>query len=193
MSHSRRRVLKASAVALSGAGAGAFAASSTAQQARAAEVDLSVTGDEVEIREATIAAVWLEADIEWSYEVPSEESPATLVVDLLAGTSEDSMSVVESTESDQVFLSAGESESLKADLLEADTLAADDLVPSEGGATTETTVHVGVDMRLLDDSGLTIAADSKTDTASVSVTKSDYDPTQYGSVSGSGELTIELE
>jgi len=38
-----------------------------------------------------------------------------------------------------------------------------------------------------------LAADSQATTATLAITKSDYNPQEYGSVSGSGELTVELE
>jgi len=69
----------------------------------------------------------------------------------------------------------------------------DDLVPSEGGETVETKVHVGAEMQLEDEAGLVIAADSQSDTATVSIEKSAYDPDKHGALAGTGELVVELE
>lgn len=194
MPTSRRRVLSAPAVLLSGGVAGALLASSTdTATAAAADASLSVTGDEIEVRENRIAAVWLTVDVDWSYEIPSEESPSYLELTLLAGSGPDDMTTVATDESEQYFLEMSDSESFEVDLLEADVLESDDLVPGEGGEITDTEVHLGVEMRLYDKNDLVIAADSQTDTATIAVTKSAYNPDEYGSVSGSGELTVELE
>lgn len=186
-------MLRGSAVLLTGAAAGALMTSRTADPATAADVSLSVTGDELEVRENRIAAVWLDVTADWTYEVPHEESPDTLVVDLLAGTDSDAMDVVASDDSEQLFLDASGDESFQVDLLDAGVLESDDLVPATEGASDSTTVHVGVELRLLDANELVIAADAATDTATLTIERSDYDPSEYGAVSGSGELTVELE
>jgi len=112
---------------------------------------------------------------------------------LLAGTDAEEMTEVASTESKQLFLEASEDESFAVDLLDEGVLGEDAIVPAEGGATAETTVHLAVEMRLYDDADLVLAADSQATTATLAITKSDYNPQEYGSISGSGELTVELE
>lgn len=192
---SRRRMLRASAVLLSGGAAGALATGVTSERVTAAQAEtgLSVTGDEVTVRNGALAALWLDVAVAWSYAVPSGERPSQVVVDVLAGTSADDMTVVATVESDEVFLEASGEDSVRVDLLDAGVVTADGLVPSEGGETAETTIHVAVEQRVYDESGLVIAADSQTDTATVAIEKSDYDPSEYGTVSGSGELTVVVE
>lgn len=185
-------MLRASAVALSGGAAGALVTNSITDDAAAAEADLTVAGDEATVREGDLAAVWLDLTVEWAYAVPSGERPETVVVDVLAGDSDD-LTVVDSAESNEVFLESSGTETFQVDLLDAGVVEADDLVPDEGGEVAETTIHVGTEMRLSDESDLVIAADSQTDTATLTIEKSAYDPDEYGAVSGAGELTLDVE
>jgi len=186
-------MLRSSAVLLTGSAVGAGVSGSIADKATAADVSLDVQGDEATVRQGNLAGVQLTADVSWSYSVPSDESPKRLVVALLAGTDAEDMTEVASNESQQLFLEASEDESFSVDLLDEGVLSGDAIVPGEGGATAETTVHLAVEMRLYDDADLVLAADSQATTATLSLTKSDYNPQEYGSVSGSGELTVELE
>jgi hypothetical protein len=188
-------MLRASAVLLSGGAAGALATGVASERVTAAEADtgLSVEGDDVTVRDGALAALWLDLTVQWSYAVPSGERPERVVVDVLAGTSADDLTVVDSIEDDAVFLESSGEDSVRVDLLDAGVVSADGVVPTEGGETAETTIHVGVEQRVIDESGLVIAADSQTDTATLAIEKSDYDPDEYGTVSGSGSLTVELE
>lgn len=187
-------MLQSSAILIAGGLAGATLTTTQTDTVEAAEtdVDLTVTGDEAEVREGDLAAIWLDVAVGWAYSVTPEVSPDTLVLEVLAGTDADDMHVVASDESGQMFLESSGDETFSVDLLAEDVLEADGLVPDEGGEVDETTVHVGVEMQLLDESGLAIAADAQTDTATLTIEKSDYDPDEYGSIAGEGELTIEL-
>lgn len=186
-------MLRASAVLLSGGAAGALTMDRLTTDARAAEADLSVAGDDVTVRDGSLAAVWLDLTAEWAYALPSGEQPATAVVDVLAGASAEDMTVVDSAEESVTFLEESGERTFSVDLLDAGVLDADELVPAEGGETAETTVHLGVEFRVIDENGLVVAADSQTDTAVLAIEKSDYDPDEYGAVGGSGALTVELE
>lgn len=186
-------MLRASAVALSGAAAGALTTSIASQDAVAAETTLSVTGDEVTVKNGELTAVRLDLTVEWSYEVPSDKNPKTLVVDVLAGTDAEQLTTVASAGSEQLFLSGDGTESFNVDLLANGALDADALVPADGGETLETTVEIGAEMRLLDDSELVIAADSQTDTATLTIERAAYDPAEHGTLTGSGSLTVETE
>lgn len=185
-------MLKLSAVALTGGAVGAGLTTSIAPKATAAETDFTVTGDELVIRDEALAALWLTIDAEWSYAVPSGEHPETVVVDVLAGDSTDTMDTVASAESSEVFLEASGAETIEADLLDANVVDAKTLVPAEGEIE-ETTIYVGTEMRVYDENGLVIAADSQTDTATVTIERDEYNPDEYGTVGGAGELTVEVE
>jgi hypothetical protein len=187
-------MLRSSAVLLGGGAVGALAQRTVVSNAAAqADTALSVSGDEVTIRNGSLAAVNLSLTVAWEYAVPSGERPDTVEIDVRAGQSADALQAVASGQSSEAFLESSGEQSFEVDLLAEGVLSADALVPSEGGTTAETEAVIGAEMRLLDESGLAIATDSQTATSTLSVTKSDYDPSEYGTVSGSGELTIELE
>jgi len=189
---SRRRMLAATGSLLTGGAVGAVATSRIVEPARAAEADLSVAGDEVTVRNGSVAGVWLDLAVEWAYAVPSGEQPATAVVDVLAGTG-DELPVVETIENDATFLEESGEGTISVNLLEAGGLDGATLVPETAGETRETTVDLAVEFRVIDEGGLVIAADSQTDTATVAVTLSEYDPGEHGTVAGSGELTVTVE
>jgi hypothetical protein len=91
-----------------------------------------------------------------------------------------------------VFLTNSGEQSFSVDLLAEGVVDADSVTPSERGASTATEIVVGVELRLRDASDMVIAADSRTDTATIEVTKDDYDPDAHGTVSGEGSVTIEV-
>jgi hypothetical protein len=186
-------MLRGSAALLTGGAVGAAAFREVAQPTTArATASLAIDGDDTIIRTGTLQHVWLNAAVAWSYAVPSGENPKTAEIELLAGTEPDALSAVASHSEDAVFLESSGEQSFEVDLL-GDVLDASALVPDEGGTTTETTVHVAVRFRVLDGSGAVIAAADASDTATLAVTKSSYDPQEYGDVSGSGELTLIVE
>lgn len=184
-------MLRASGAVLTGGAAGALVSHSL-DDARAAETDLSVSGDEVVVRNQTIEALWLTLGVGWAYQVPSGERPAQVTVAVLAGTDSGDLSTVATATSDQSFLESSGEESFEVDLVAEDIVTADALVPGEGGTTAETTVHVGAEMRLTDENDMVIAAASQTDTATVAIEKSAYDPSEHGSLTGTGSVTVEL-
>jgi hypothetical protein len=191
-------MLRGSAVLLTGGAVGAAAFREAAQDTAAqsdADVALDVAGDEVTIRDGSLAAVTLSVTADWSYAIPSGENPATATIAVLAaeGDAPNELTEVTAATSDAAFLESSGTESVSADLLAADVLAADSLVPSEGGDVVETVVTVGVEFRVESESGMVLAADSATDTATLAVEQSAYDPQQYGTVTGSGELTVEVQ
>ena len=187
-------MLRSSAALATGGVVGAATISRIASEpAQAADTDLTVEGDSVTVRGDAIAAVPLSLSVGWAYEVPASEEPAELTLDVLAGRSQDDLTVVASETTDQLFLSNSGEESFEVDLLGEGVVEAETMLPAERGATTATDVVVGVELRLTDPSGLVIAADSETTTTTtLEVTKDPYDPTDHGNVTGAGSVTIEL-
>lgn len=186
-------MLRSSATLLSGGVVGAVTASRIASESVAADTALSVSGDEVTIRGESIAAVTLNLTVTWEYEVPSGEAPDQLVLDILAGQSEEDLSVVASHEETSVFLMNSGEQSFSVDLLSEGIVESDAITPSERGAETSTEIVVGAELRLRDESDMVIAADSQTDTATVTIEKDDYNPDAHGTVSGSGSVTVQVE
>jgi len=77
------------------------------------------------------------------------------------------------------------------DLLAEGALAAADLTPDSGSRATDVTVEATFTVE--NGSGEVLAEDTASDTASLSVEKAAIDPSEFGTVEGSGGLSIELE
>lgn len=185
-------MLTASGSLLAGAVAGAGVVAQSSEPARAAETDFKVAGDDVKIQQGEIAALQLALNVGWGYDLPSGKSPSRAVVRALAGPTVDELSQVASVESNVTFLQESGEESFTADVLQADGLTADALRPPEG-ETAETTVAVGSELQVYSESDTLLAAASRVDTATVSVTVPSYDAGEYGSLAGSGALTVRVE
>lgn len=123
----------------------------------------------------------------WAYDVPDSAAPSTVVVELAAATDGDTPTVVASAESAELFTEAEGSESLEAGLL-GDVVDADALAPGSGER--ETVVDVEARLRVEDGAGEVLAEASATDSAPVTVERT-ASASEYGSVGGSGSLTIE--
>lgn len=186
----RRSLLRGVAVAGAGGGAALAGVAVASDEATGqAALTLDVTGDSAALgADETVTALSLAVDVEWAYDVPETSSPETAVVELAAATGGDDPTVVASAESAQLFTSAEGSESFDAGLL-GDVVAASELAPDAG--TRETSVTAEARFRLEDSSGDVLAAATSADTATVSVERDAADPSEYGSVGGSGSLTIE--
>jgi hypothetical protein len=182
-------MLTATGAAAAAAGIGVVTISRTAQRTTAASADLTIDGDSVTVRNGTIEAVTLAATATWEYDLPSGERPSQAVVELQAG---DGLEAIETATSDATFLESDGEETFSVDLLVADVVSADTIRPETGGETIETTIPVGVAFEVIDEGGAVIASDTVATDATVSVTQSDYDPSEYGGVAGAGELTVEL-
>ena len=210
----RRTLLRASALAVGGGGAGAavVAAGSDDAGAQTALV-LDVAGDSATLgADERVTALTLDAEIEWAYDLPDAASPETVVVEIAAGTDSvtvvdsaesaspdtvivelaagvDDVTTLESAESAQLFTSAEGSESFDVDLLSEGVVDAAALTPESGSR--ETSVTVEARLRVEDADGEALARETASDTAPVTVERDGLDASAYGSVGGSGELTIE--
>ena len=185
----RRTLLRASALAVGGGGAGAVVVAAGSDDAGAqTALVLDVAGDSATLgADERVTAVRLSVDVEWAYDLPDAASPETVVVEIAAGT--DSVTVVDTAESAQLFTSAEGSESFDVDLLSEDAVDAAALAPESGER--ETAVTVEARLRVESSDGSVLANETASDTAPVTVEVDGLDASAYGSVGGSGELTIE--
>jgi len=186
-------MLAATGTLLAGGATGGLATYSLTDSARGATAELTVTGDEAVVRDGSLTAVWLDLAVEWGYAVPSGEQPDTAIIEVAAGADADSLTVVDSAQRGVTFLEESGSETFEADLLKAGALDAADLVPDAAGDSVSTEVVVGAELRVVDTAEMVIAAASKTDTATVTVGKSDYNPDEYGDLAGVGNVTVQTE
>lgn len=158
------------------------------ESAAQAALTLEVTGDSATLgADESVTALTLSVDIEWAYDVPDSAAPATVVVELAAATDGDAPTVVASAESAELFTEASGEESLEAGLL-GEVVAADALAPADGER--ETTIDVEASMRVENSAGDVLAEATATDSAPVTVERT-ASASEYGSVGGSGEVTIE--
>ena len=185
----RRTLLRASAAALGGSAAtAAVVAAGSDDAAGQTALALDVAGDSATLgADESVTALTLDAEIEWAYDLPDAASPETVVVEIAAGT--DSVTVVDSAESAQLFTDAEGSESFDVDLLAEGAVDAAALAPESGER--ETTVTVEARLRVEASDGSVLARETASDTAPVTVESDGLDASAYGSVGGSGELTIE--
>jgi len=153
-----------------------------------AALTLDVTGDSATLgADESVTALTLAVDIEWAYDVPDSARPSTVVVELAAATDSEEPTVVASAESAELFTEAEGSESLEAGLL-SEVVDADALAPADGER--ETVVSVEARLRVENSGGEVLAEATATDTAPVTVERT-AEASAYGSVGGSGSLTIE--
>jgi len=134
-----------------------------------------------------VTALTLSCEVGWAYDVPDSAAPSTVVVELAAATDGDDLTQVASAESAELFTEAQGTESLEAGLL-GDVVAADALAPADGER--ETVVDVEARLRVENSGGEVLAEATATDTAPVTVERT-ASASEYGSVGGTGSVTIE--
>jgi hypothetical protein len=184
----RRDLLRASAAAVGGGAATAGLVSLAGDSEAQAALTLEVTGDSATLgADESVTALTLAVDVEWAYDVPDSASPSTVVVELAAATDGDAPTVVASAEHAELFTEAEGEESLEAGLL-GEVVDGSALAPDSGER--ETTIDVEARMRVESSSGAVLAEATATDTAPVTVERK-ASASEYGSVGGSGSVTIE--
>ncbi|UXF50872.1 MAG: hypothetical protein HQRvContig02_58 [Haloquadratum phage sp.] len=186
----RRALLRASAAAVGGGGAafGAVQLASESADAQAA-LALDVAGDSATLgADESVTALTLSVDVEWAYDVPDSAAPSTVVVELAAAAGDEALTTVASAESAELFTEADGTESFDVGLL-GEVVDASALAPKSGER--ETTITVEASLAVENSAGEVLARASSTDTAPVSVERESEPGSEYGSVGGSGSLTIE--
>jgi len=187
----RRRQLLRALGAAAGGSAATFAGLTVATGESGAQtaLTLDVAGDSASLgADGSVASVTLDLDIEWAYELPSATSPETVIIEVAAGTGDD-LTVVGSAESAQLFTDADGSESFDVDLLDAGALSASQLTP-DGAGTAETVVTVEARLRVESSTDTVLARETTASDATLTVTREGVTASEYGSVGGSGSLTI---
>jgi hypothetical protein len=188
----RRALLRVAAGVLGGGAATAAGLSVASESAAQTALTLSVDGDSATIgADGGVEAVTLDLDVEWAYDLPDETAPATVIVEVAAGTDGD-LTVVGSAESSQLFVEADGSESFDVGLLAEGVLSAGALEPDSTG-TRETTVTVEARLRVESTSDSVLAKETASDTAVLTVTRDGVEASEYGAVGGDGSLSISTE
>ena len=189
----RRAVLRVAAGVLGGGAATAAGLSVATGGAAQTGLTLDVDGDSAEIgTDGSVSAVTLDLDVEWAYDLPSETSPSTVLVEVAAGPADGSVTVVGSAESAQLFVEADGSESFDVGLIEQSALSASAVEP-DGTGERETDVTVEARLRVESSGGTVLARETTNDTATLTVTRDGVEASEYGAVGGSGSLTISTQ
>ena len=188
----RRTLLRVAAGAVGGGAATAAGLSVATGGAAETALSLDVDGDSAEIgTDGSVSEVQLDLTVEWAYDLPDETAPATVIVEVAAGTDGD-LTVVGSAESAQLFVEADGSESFDVGLISEGALAASDVEPS-GTGERETDVVVEARLRVENSGGTVLARETTSDTAVLTVTRDGVEASEYGAVGGDGSLTISTE
>jgi len=188
----RRTLLRVTGAALGGGAATAAGLSVATGGAAQTGLTLEVDGDSAEIgTDGSVSSVQLDLDVEWAYDLPSETSPATVLVEVAAGT-DGELSVVGSAESAQLFVEADGTESFDVGLLAEGALSASDVEP-DGTGERETSVTVEARLRVENSGGDVLAKETTSDTATLTVTRDGVDASAFGAVGGDGSLSIATE
>ena len=189
----RRQLLRAGAAAVGGAGVAAVGLRSGGEAAAEATTTLSLAGDSTSLGpDGAVTAVRLALDVQWAYDLPDSAAPEQAVVEVAAAESGGDLTVVATERSAQLFPEADGSESVAVGLLDAGVLEADALAPDAGG-TRETDVDVEARLRVESGDEELLAEASSADTAVVTVERDGVAASEYGSVGGSGSLTVSGE
>jgi len=188
----RRALLRVAAGVLGGGAATAAGLSVASESAAQTALTLDVAGDSATLAtDGSVSAVSLDLDVEWQYDLPSETSPSTVVIEVAAGT-DGELSVVASAEPAQLFTEADGSESFDVGLIEQGALSSSDVEP-DGTGERETDVTVEARLRVENSGGDVLAKETASDTATLTVTRDGVEASQYGQVGGSGSLAITTE
>jgi hypothetical protein len=186
----RRTLLRVAAGAIGGGAATAAGLSVATGGAAQTGLTLDVAGDSAQIgTDGSVSAVTLDLEVNWQYDLPDETAPATVIVEVAAGT-DGELTVVGSAESSQLFVEADGSESFDVGLISEGAIAASDVEP-DGTGTAETDVTVEARLRVENAGGDVLARETTSDTATLTVTRDGVEASEYGEVGGSGSLTIE--
>jgi hypothetical protein len=78
---------------------------------------------------------------------------------------------------------------VSADLLAEGVVSASELAPGAGSRETDVVIEAAFEVR--NDQGAALASATASDTPTLTVERSGYEASEYGSVGGSGSLTIE--
>ena len=143
----------------------------------------------VQAVERSVTAVTLDLTVEWSFDLPSGVQPAETVVTVRAGKPDGELTELASETGTTLFREDSGSTDVSADLLAEGVVTASELAP--GAGTRETDVVIEATFEVVNDEGTALASATASDTATLTVERTGYDASDYGSVSGSGSLTIE--
>lgn len=141
--------------------------------------------------DGSVTAVQLDLTVEWSFDLPSGVQPAETVTTVRAGQPDGELTELVSETGTTLFREDSGSTDVSGDLLAEGVVTASELAPGAGSR--ETDVVIEATFEVLNEQGTALASAKASDTPTLTVERTGYEASDYGSVSGSGSLTIETE
>jgi len=141
--------------------------------------------------DGSVTAVTLDLTVEWSFDLPSGVQPAETVVTVRAGQPDGELTQLARETGTTLFREDSGTTDVSADLLAEEVVTASELPP--GAGTRESDVVIEAQFEVRNDAGTALAAATASDTPTLTVERAGFEASDYGSVSGSGSLTIETE
>jgi hypothetical protein len=138
--------------------------------------------------DGSVTAVTRELTVEWSFDLPSGVPPPETVTTVRAGQPDGELTELARETGTTLFREDSGTTDVSADLLAEGVLTASELAP--GAGTRETDVVIEATFEVLNDEGTALASASASDTPTLTVERTGYEAEDYGSVGGSGSLTV---
>jgi hypothetical protein len=189
----RRTLLRAGAAATAGglATAAGLAVGSEPADAQAS-AGLDVGDESASVGpDGSVTAVTLDLTVDWSFDLPSGVQPAETIVTVSAGQRDGELTELVSETGTTLFREDSGSTDASADLLAEGVVTPSELAP--GAGTRETDVVIEAQFEVVNDAGTALASATASDTPTLTVERTGFEASEYGSVGGSGSLTIETE
>jgi outer membrane protein assembly factor BamB len=139
--------------------------------------------------DGSVTAVTLDLTVEWSFDLPSGVQPAETVTTVRAGQPDGELTELARETGTTLFREDSGSTAVSADLLAEGVVTASELAP--GAGTRETDVVIEAQFEVRNDAGTALASATASDTPTLTVERTGFEASDYGSVGGSGSLTIE--
>lgn len=187
----RRTAMQSIGSGIAGLGLGfLFLSSSKSATATLAVTSMSISDDSITTRDGTISDVQISISGSWDYSVPNDKDPAEWSLQLLVIRDNES-AVIDSTTGSAMYLSSDGDYTLSGSVLSTDLYSVGDFEEGTQGATKDTTLTFRVVFEVLNSDGERLATARKEASGITAVTNEDYNASEFGSLSGSGELTLQ--
>lgn len=187
----RRDLVKHIAVGSAGLGTGYYLMDRSTNTA-SAEVSmgsLSISDAEKTTDDGTIENITVDVSGSWEYQLPAGKSPDKWTVTLSVSDGEDVAEVAQ-TSGEAMYLTNSGEHSLAGSVTDTELYSVDDFHAPQGKIKKVTMAFVLV-FSVVSSSGDGLARASLEDTGKVEIANEGYQPTDYGSLNGDGNLSIE--
>lgn len=187
----RRESLKLVGSGIAGLGTGFLFLSGSNKATASVEMNrFSISDASTTTRDGTISDVIVAVSGEWSYDVPNNKGPSSWTLELIVDP-QDTQTVVAEQQGTAMYLTGSGSFELQGSLLSTDRYSSSDFTQDSEGETLTKDLRFKLAFQVAESDGTVIAGSEQTDLSSVSVTNEQYNTSEHGSLTGSGNLTLE--